>query len=73
MYPTILVIAISMENFMGSETIRTLHILTQHSCPPEHHVQVNAMLSDGANSSSSPSVVELHPIADFGDVKPDLA
>ncbi|KAI0747353.1 hypothetical protein BC629DRAFT_1560484 [Irpex lacteus] len=73
MYPTILVIAISIENFMGSETIRTLHVLTQHSCPPEHHVQVNAMLSDSANSSSSPSVVELHAIADLGDVKPNLA
>ncbi len=63
MYPTLLVVAVSIEKLLGSETIHTIHILTQDTRLPRpdhmhdmplsgHTIMVNA-----AASSSTVSVI----------------
>ncbi len=75
MYPSMLLIAISMGKYVGSgpEAIRTVHLLTQAQTAlfsvnlPVHHIQVVEECADPTVSVSS--VVDLHGSGRNSDVE----
>ncbi len=68
MYPTLLVVAISIERLLGSEIVRTVHSLTQNAPPsgppPVRPVQAyeHTVMFDDAANSSIPTAIELRSI-----------